>query len=829
MAIKIGGITVIDDSRNLCNAANVNATSICATNFYGSGAGLTGLATAGGGELVCGTTRYTLTSSNQRSVSICLTSTPSSGDITLPNATTLSKGSPTFTIKNVNCATSMVIRDANSCILAVAPACSTVQLSLYDNSFCQGRWQVGSFTSQAQIVDVTCASYGNPFSCYCYYVDENCNWHGIFFNPNCCCICYRAVKKSASGFTVNSNTFTIPATYSTIPFTIYCACCKGGWILIQGSSCHTGGGTLGCNAVYYIVTNCDGTYSSAPFYDCTKQCCYVALGCNSSCGEWWSGYNGICHFLNKWVVNYDTIMNNTTDTWFSTRIHCYNNQTTGVPTICQALYRGGAYPSGSCRLCSASFGWQSLCYDEGYFFNRTYGYTQDGTNRVADYFCFCNNGNVCYYCLCGANAAALSTFTDYMITYITCAHRIGCGVNARPLVTITKFNPGQDGFQNQMAFSANICGTTALSGCLFCPTGLCFTHSGQEGNRGNAVFYRVSCGLFAISDCDCVTQSYKTGFSWLATVCPLTFCPTGTCCTYAYYDMVNQNCWRAFNCGCKIPGDYNQQVCDMDCGFTIAPFAFKQYHLVCNSSCCTIYWSRGCVIGDTCWHLVRMGHCTVAGASALNCVCRWIICTSPHVPGATSCSSFYCMGTADCLCLYTLSGIRYRFCVSGGGTWATNCCISYDCCLCCNYGCTSSCPINACYTFCACGGVKGVTFGCNTNCAVHYYDFATWPAVMAIAGCIDNKTRYSIASYDKETCRFMSVYNCCSASGALDTEVAVGSWDPSTCSLSYQKGVLISSLSFNWDTLIPCTYSILYSCSNASLLFTRTLGKVTLL
>ena len=43
MAIKVGGTTVVDDSRNICNAANVNATVVNATTFCGSGACLTGL------------------------------------------------------------------------------------------------------------------------------------------------------------------------------------------------------------------------------------------------------------------------------------------------------------------------------------------------------------------------------------------------------------------------------------------------------------------------------------------------------------------------------------------------------------------------------------------------------------------------------------------------------------------------------------------------------------------------------------------------------------------------------------------------------------------
>jgi len=42
MAIKISGTTVIDDSRNIQNVGIITATTINATNFVGSGAGLTG-------------------------------------------------------------------------------------------------------------------------------------------------------------------------------------------------------------------------------------------------------------------------------------------------------------------------------------------------------------------------------------------------------------------------------------------------------------------------------------------------------------------------------------------------------------------------------------------------------------------------------------------------------------------------------------------------------------------------------------------------------------------------------------------------------------------
>jgi hypothetical protein len=44
MAIKVGGTTVVDDSRNICSVATVNATTVCATTLKGEGANITGIA-----------------------------------------------------------------------------------------------------------------------------------------------------------------------------------------------------------------------------------------------------------------------------------------------------------------------------------------------------------------------------------------------------------------------------------------------------------------------------------------------------------------------------------------------------------------------------------------------------------------------------------------------------------------------------------------------------------------------------------------------------------------------------------------------------------------
>jgi hypothetical protein len=46
MAIKISGTTVIDNSRNICNAVDGHFSgTVCATNFIGDGSGLTNVST----------------------------------------------------------------------------------------------------------------------------------------------------------------------------------------------------------------------------------------------------------------------------------------------------------------------------------------------------------------------------------------------------------------------------------------------------------------------------------------------------------------------------------------------------------------------------------------------------------------------------------------------------------------------------------------------------------------------------------------------------------------------------------------------------------------
>ena len=100
----------------------------------------------GGGGLVTGTTSYVVCADSNRSLAICLTCECPSGNITLPNATSLSPGSPTYVIKNENTNTTFLLRDNTSCVLTSIPPGGAVDASLYDNSAQQGEWVIGKFS-----------------------------------------------------------------------------------------------------------------------------------------------------------------------------------------------------------------------------------------------------------------------------------------------------------------------------------------------------------------------------------------------------------------------------------------------------------------------------------------------------------------------------------------------------------------------------------------------------------------------------------------------------------------------------------------------------------
>jgi hypothetical protein len=89
MAIKVGGTTVIDDSRNIQNVGIISATTISATTITGDGSGLTGAGSTVGDDTSTNATFYPvltqttsgiITASNVSTTK--LTFNPSTGNLT---------------------------------------------------------------------------------------------------------------------------------------------------------------------------------------------------------------------------------------------------------------------------------------------------------------------------------------------------------------------------------------------------------------------------------------------------------------------------------------------------------------------------------------------------------------------------------------------------------------------------------------------------------------------------------------------------------------------------------------------------------------------------
>jgi len=102
MAIKVGGTTVIDDSRNIQNVGIISATTINATTITGDGSGLTGAGSTVGDDtstngtfypVLTQTTTGTITSSNVSTTK--LTFNPSTGNLSATTFTGALSGNST--------------------------------------------------------------------------------------------------------------------------------------------------------------------------------------------------------------------------------------------------------------------------------------------------------------------------------------------------------------------------------------------------------------------------------------------------------------------------------------------------------------------------------------------------------------------------------------------------------------------------------------------------------------------------------------------------------------------------------------------------------------
>lgn len=94
----------------------------------------------------------TLTSSSNRVQSI----TPTADiTVTLPDATTLSKGTPTFTITNVSSVYNVYVATSDSAIVKIVTPGTAIVLSLIGNSTSAGTWQINYLPILATIGSIT--------------------------------------------------------------------------------------------------------------------------------------------------------------------------------------------------------------------------------------------------------------------------------------------------------------------------------------------------------------------------------------------------------------------------------------------------------------------------------------------------------------------------------------------------------------------------------------------------------------------------------------------------------------------------------------------------
>jgi hypothetical protein len=130
----------------------VGASGNVLTSNGTSWASATPPSTTGGATETTTGSNITLTSSSNRVQSI----TPTADiTVTLPDATTLSKGTPTFTITNVSSVYNVYIATSDSAIIKIVTPGTAIVLSLIGNSTSAGTWQINYLPILATIGSTT--------------------------------------------------------------------------------------------------------------------------------------------------------------------------------------------------------------------------------------------------------------------------------------------------------------------------------------------------------------------------------------------------------------------------------------------------------------------------------------------------------------------------------------------------------------------------------------------------------------------------------------------------------------------------------------------------
>lgn len=827
MTFRVDGTTVIDSSRNICNAVNVNATSVCATNFFGNGSGITGINATGGGEIVCGTSSYTLTCSNQRTVSICITSQPSSASVCLPNATTLSEGSPTYVIKNVNPSTSLILRDVCSCALGVISPCGSSIVSLVDNTTCQGTWTLGSFATPEGVQTVSEVTYAALGTCVVSFTDADQNFHLLTVDFPSCRACARTFKPTSSGYCVTGSVVCLCSCLQFYPFTT--ASC--GWAFGQAFQCHSSAcGNIGANCGVLYLINCDST--------CT--CCIIdnmkAL-CTSPTGNWWESVLAIpssnCGGAsNRLFGFFETNMSDSvTCSACAVRLWCINNCTTGVPTAC-FLYCCLAFQTTfSGRRC-----WSPSISGRVEFFNEGNTSSLCGkqivvvhnsgpscTARCIEMFCLSANGQFSrHHTGCGNTGACL--IATYFASYSQNTFRNAFLWNCQLSGDSDHTNGGGYNIQKLWSFC-----TSGELLCLRDPLGSTLPGSAAEFNSGSVNIFPIGCclvGTFvSMSNASC----NFTGIYRLCATTPLvatllcSYC-LPSCCTSCntalfYSCLFGLNCnWHSIlgQCSYFVNNDHNLPKRKFErCGLT--------NYQICDTNACVVWWAPSGP--DSCVCLRRWLFNAAANTISQDCVlcfCGYTITCATCLAGGAIVTG----NSATRACVHFLGNASFAICL----TCATNTINPIECSANNLFSCTTA-SSNSNY-YCV-GNCRFLFTSCSAsgtpNYSVVLYDMNTFPQTVSILGCYNNKARSTPQNYNVNTCRFIAYMGCCSASGATNSEIVLGIIDPATCCLSYSTGISESAISRSIEAIDANGYSVVQSCNCNSPTYTKTYERLKLL
>lgn len=138
------------------------------STFVGGAGGL-----VGGECITCAGNIYCMTSDNQSAVAICFNQT---GCLYLPDATTIDPGAAKYTIKNINDSRNIIVYNNAAEALNILTPCQSLQLSLYDNSTCNGKWIHEKPTTNATGVGVaqTLDIVSSDYDLFCItQIDDN--------------------------------------------------------------------------------------------------------------------------------------------------------------------------------------------------------------------------------------------------------------------------------------------------------------------------------------------------------------------------------------------------------------------------------------------------------------------------------------------------------------------------------------------------------------------------------------------------------------------------------------------------------------------------------